>query len=318
MDKPTPPATVGFFLAPGFALMSYAAAVEPLRAANQLSGRRLYRWWHAAPGGKPVTASNGVTILPDIGPADDDHADMVFVCAGGNPATFDDKATLALLRRLARRGVTMGGISGGPYVLARAGLLDGRRATLHWEHVPAFREDFPEVEVVPSLFEIDGNRITCSGGVSALDMMVALIARDHGHALAAAVGDWFLHTHIREGMGPQRMDLKSRLGVSDEKLLRTLRAMEANLETPESRAVLAQRAGISLRQLERLFRRHLDRGIQEHYRSLRLDRARHLLRESSLPVLDVALATGFGSASQFSRAYRRAFAEPPSQTRAGG
>jgi transcriptional regulator GlxA family with amidase domain len=317
MDEHSPPATVGFFLAPGFALMSYAAAVEPLRAANQLSGRRLYRWWHAAPGGKPVTASNGVTILPDMGRGDDDRTDMVFVCAGGNPATFDDKATLAWLRRLARRGVTMGGISGGPYVLARAGLLDGRRATLHWEHVPAFREDFPEVEVVPSLFEIDGNRITCSGGVSALDMMVALIARDHGHALAAAVGDWFLHTHIREGMGPQRMDLKSRLGVSDEKLLRTLRSMEANLETPESRAVLAQRAGISLRQLERLFRRHLDRGIQEHYRSLRLDRARHLLRESSLPVLDVALATGFGSASQFSRAYRRAFGDPPSQTRLG-
>ncbi len=143
------------------------------------------------------------------------------------PATFDDRATLAWLRRLARRGVAIGGISGGPYVLAKAGLLDGRRATLHWEHAAAFREDFPDVEVVPSLFVIDGDRITCSGGVSALDMMVALIARDHGHELAAAVGEWFLLTHIREGMGPQRMDLRFRLGVTDEKLLAVLRAMEA-------------------------------------------------------------------------------------------
>ena len=199
--------TVGFLLVPGFALMSYAAAIEPLRAANLLSGKELYRWWHAAPGGKPVTASNGVAIIPDCGTGADRDADMVFVCAGGNPAVFDDKAVFAWLRRLARKGVTIGGISGGPYILAKAGLLDQRRATLHWEHLPAFREDFSDVAVVPSLFEIDGSRITCSGGISALDMMVALIERDHGRQLAASVGDWFLHTHIREGFGPQRSPL---------------------------------------------------------------------------------------------------------------
>lgn len=318
MSVTATPTSVGFLLVPGFALMSYAAAVEPLRAANQLSGRTLYRWWHAAPGGKPVAASNGVAIIPDSGTDKVRDADWVFVCAGGNPATFGDRPTFAWLRRLARRGVVIGGISGGPYVLARAGLLDGRRATLHWEHAPAFREAFPEVEVAPSLFVIDGDRITCSGGVSALDMMVALIARDHGHQLAAAVGDWFLLTHIREGMGPQRMDLRARLGVADEKLLGVLRAMEANLEAPLPRAALARGAGISLRQLERLFDRHLGRGLHAHYAALRLDRARLLLRESALPVLDVALATGFGSASQFSRAYRHAFGESPSETRRGG
>jgi transcriptional regulator GlxA family with amidase domain len=311
-----PPLTrVGFLLVPGFALMSYAAAVEPLRAANHLSGGELYRWWHAAPGGRPVHASNGLAIIPDAEPSGTAPVDLVFVCAGGNPATFDDRPTLAWLRRLAASGVTIGGISGGPYVLARAGLLDGRRATLHWEHVPSFREAFPDVEVVPSLFELDGNRITCSGGISALDMMVALIARDHGHELAAAVGDWFLHTHIREGMGPQRMDLRLRLGVSDESLLKALRAMEANLEAPLARTELARLAGLSLRQLERLFVRDLGRGIQEHYRALRLDRARQLLRETTLSVLEVAVATGFASASQFSRAYGRAFAEAPSRTR---
>lgn len=240
---------------------------------------------------------------------------MVFVCAGGNPTTFGDKSTFSWLRRLARQGTTLGGISGGPFLLAKAGLLNDRRATLHWEHLPAFREAFPHVTVVPSLFEIDGNRITCSGGISALDMMVALIERDHGRPLAAAVGDWFLHTHIREGYGPQRLDLRYRLGIADEKVLRVLGAMEMNLENPISRHDLAQEAGISLRQLERLFHEYVGHGIHQHYRWLRLERARHLLRETSLPVLDVALATGFASSSQFSRAYAQAFGEPPSRTR---
>jgi transcriptional regulator GlxA family with amidase domain len=312
------PQTVGFLLVPGFALMSYAAAIEPLRAANLLSGRELYRWWHAAPGGKPVIASNGVAIIPDCGTSTERAADMVFVCAGGNPALFEDKSAFAWLRRLARKGVAIGGISGGPYILAKAGLLDGARATLHWEHLPAFREAFPDVEVVPSLFEIDGNRITCSGGISALDMMVALIERDHGRQLAASVGDWFLHTHIREGFGPQRMDLRYRLGVADEKLVAALRAMETNLETPLPREALARGAGVSLRQLERLFRHHVGHGIHTHYRMLRLNRARQLLRETTLPVLDVALATGFASPSQFARAYAQAFNEPPSRTRMHG
>ncbi len=310
--------TVGFLLVPGFALMSYTAAIEPLRAANLIAGKELYRWWHASPSGKPVAASNGVAIIPDCGTDHDRAADMVFVCAGGNPATFEDKAAFAWLRRLARKGVVIGGISGGPYILAKAGLLEGRRATLHWEHLPAFREAFAHVEVAPSLFEIDGNRITCSGGISALDMMVALIERDHGRQLAASVGDWFLHTHIREGMGPQRMDLRYRLGVADEKLIKVLGAMERSLETPSPRSDLAREAGISLRQLERLFRHHIGLGIHGHYRFLRLERARQLLRETTLPVLDVALATGFASSSQFARAYRRAFGEPPSETRASG
>jgi transcriptional regulator GlxA family with amidase domain len=148
--------------------------------------------------------------------------------------------------------------------------------------------------------------------------MVALIERDHGRQLAASVGDWFLHTHIREGFGPQRMDLRYRLGVADEKLLYVLHAMERGIETPLPRAALAREAGISLRQLERLFRRHIGHGIHQHYRWLRLERARQLLRETTLPVLDVALATGFASSSQFARAYSRAFGEPPSDTRMSG
>jgi transcriptional regulator GlxA family with amidase domain len=228
-----PMGSVGFLLVPGFALMSYASAVEPLRAANQLAGKKLYSWWHTAPGDKPAIASNGAAVLPDFRFGSDvGSLDLMLVCAGGNPATFRDRRTFAWLRRLAGRGVTIGGISGGPFILAKAGLLAGRRCTVHWEHMPALQEAFPGIMLTRSLFELDGDRITCSGGVAALDMMVALITRDHGYELGAAVSDWLLHTDVRQGARPQRMDLRFRLGVADEKLLKVLKAMESHIETP--------------------------------------------------------------------------------------
>jgi len=249
---------VGFLLVPGFALMTYASAIEPLRAANQLAGKALYRWWHTSPGDKPALASNGAAILPDFKfGTDPGPLDLLIVCAGGNPATFNDKKTFSWLRKLATRGVIIGGISGGPFILARAGLLNDRRCTVHWEHLPALKEAFPQLQLTRTLFEIDRDRITCSGGVAGLDMMVALITRDHGYELGAAVSEWFLHTHIREGTGPQRMDLRFRLGIADDRLLTVLKAMEAHLEAPKSRQHLANLAGISLSQLERSFRNQL-------------------------------------------------------------
>jgi transcriptional regulator GlxA family with amidase domain len=301
-----PTLTIGFVLVPDFPLMAYTAAVEPLRAANTLSGCRLYEWWHAAPGGGAVRASNGVTILTDVAVgAATRAADRVFVCAGGNPAAFDDPAVSAWLRDLARRGATIGGISGGPYILARAGLLEGRRCTLHWEHVPAFEEHFPHIDVVRSLFEIQGDRVTCSGGIAALDLMLSLIERDHGPGLAAGVSDWFLHNQIREGLSPQRMDLRQRFGVRDPRLLRVLAAMEANLEAPLPREALADLARVSVRQLERLFHDLLGQGLHRHYLNLRLDRAHQLGRESALSRSEIATATGFASADELSRAERR-------------
>jgi transcriptional regulator GlxA family with amidase domain len=321
--KQTPASTaplrsVGFLLVPGFALMSYASAVEPLRAANTLAGKTLYRWWHAAPGDKPAIASNGAAVLPDFKfGSHPESLDLMLVCAGGNPATFNDRRTFAWLRRLAARGTIVGGISGGPFIVAKAGLLKGRRCTVHWEHLPALEEAFPDIKPTRSLFELDGDRYTCSGGVAGLDMMVALITRDHGFELGAAVSDWFLHTHVREGGRPQRMDLRFRLGVADEKLLKTLRAMEAHIETPLPRQQLANASGVSLRQLERSFRSQLGHGVHEHYLALRLGRARQLLRETSLSILEVALATGFQSASQFARAFRRAYGSAPRDARHG-
>lgn len=316
MPGTAPPlASVGFLLLPGFALMTYASAIEPLRAANQLSGKTLYRWWNATPGNAPAHASNGLAVLPDFEFGGRGELDLMIVCAGGNPTTFDDRRTFAWLRKLARQGVIIGGISAGPFILAKAGLLEGRRCTVHWEHLPALQEAFPRVRPTRSLFEIDGDRITCSGGVAGLDMMVALITRDHGPQLGAAVSDWFLHTHVREGGRPQRMDLKFRLGVGDGMLLKALRAMEAHLQRPLSRPRLAKIAGVSLRQLERAFRRELGQGVHAHYLVLQLGRARQLLRETSRSVLEVALACGFSSGSQFSRAFARHFGLTPSAAR---
>jgi transcriptional regulator GlxA family with amidase domain len=306
--------SVGFFLVPGFALLCYAATVEALRAANRLSGKPLYRWWHAAPGNKPAMASSGATVLPDLAiGVDARQLDLLLVCAGGNPATFHDKATFAWLRKLAGQGVTIGGVSGGPFIVAKAGLLIGRRCTLHWDHMPAFQEAFPKVKLTRSLFELDGDRITCSGGVAGLDMMTALITRDHGRELGSAVSDWFLHTYVRDGARPQRMDLRFRLGVSDEKLLPVLKAMEDHLDEPLTRQQLAELGAISVRQLERAFCRSLKRGVHQHYLALRLDRSRQLLRETSLSIVEIALATGFGSASQFARAFRRVLGFSPSE-----
>jgi transcriptional regulator GlxA family with amidase domain len=310
--RAAPTRSVGFLLIPGFALMSYASAVEPLRAANWLAGRTLYEWRHAAPGDQPVIASSGAAILPDFTFADDVRAlDLVLVIAGGNPAAFNDRRTLSWLRRLARQKVAVGGVSAGPYLLAKAGLLAGRRCTVHSEHMPAFQEAFPDAKLTRSLFEIDGDRITCSGGVAALDMMIALIARDHGAALAAAVSDWFLHGYERDGASPHRRDSGLRPVILDEGVLTVLSAMEESIEEPLPRARLAALGGVSLRQLERAFRLHVHRGVHQHYLALRLDRARRLLQETSLAVVEVALATGFASSSQFARAFRRAFGIAP-------
>ena len=313
------PATrVGFLLLPDFALMSYASAVEPLRAANRLAGRDLYAWRHISLDGEAATASNGASIRADhpIGEAID--IDVLFVCAGGNPARFENRAAYRWLRTLAHKGVAIGGVSGGAYLLARAGLLDGYRATIHWEHLPAFSEEFPHLAMERSLFVIDRDRLTCAGGIAALDLMHALIERDHGHDLAAAVSEWYLHTEVRLGSGPQRMALHERFGVSNPKLLRALSEIERRLEEPPTTRELAALAGTSVRQLERLFALHLKTTIGAHGLRIRLARAQTLLRQTSKPILEIAVMCGFASASHFSRTYREAHGHPPKAERRNG
>jgi transcriptional regulator GlxA family with amidase domain len=311
----TAPRRIGFLLIPGFAVLAYACAMEPYRAANELAEEALYTWRHISPNGRPVQASNGIAFLPDQGTDRPCEVDDLFVCAGGNPTEFVDPATLAWLRAQASRGTRIGGVSGGPEILARAGLLHGYRCTAHWEYTPAMRERFPDLLLTQSLYEIDRDRCTCSGGTAALDMAVALIEAEYGRPLAHAVAEWFLHTRPRAKDEPQRMSLRERYDVGHPGLLHVLAAMEEALEDPLPRAELACSAAVSVRQLERLFRAHLGRSIGEHYLGLRLEQARRLLRQTSLSVLETALACGFASAAHFSRSYRARFGLAPRMER---
>lgn len=309
------PTRIGFLLIDGFALMSYASVAEPFRAANVLAGRKLYEWRHISTSDAVVRASNGAQLSADAKAGDKLALDLLFVCAAGNPAEFDDLTTLSWMRYLASHGVRIGGVSGGPYILARAGLLDGYRCTIHWDHRAPFTEAFPKLLVQHGLYVIDRDRLTCAGGTAGLDLAIELIAAEHGSALAAAVGDWYVQTHLREAGATQRMSLRERFNVGNARVLSALALMEANPEETLDRTLLARRAGVSVRQLERLFASHLGATIASSYLNIRLARAMTLLKETGLPTADVAAACGFVSTSHFSRAFKRRYGSPPSNLR---
>ena len=295
--------------------MSYASAVEPLRAAVAISGRPLYAWAHLTIDGAPVASSSGVTITPDLALEAASELDLLLVCAGGNPATFVHEPTFAKLRALATFGLAIGGMSGGTWILARAGLLGGRRATIHWDHIPALLEDHPDLALERSLWVIDRDRITCAGGLASFDLMVELIGRRHGADLALRVCEWYLHTRTRSGDDAQRLSLRERWRTTNDRLLKVLAVMEERLEEPVGRAALAAIAGVTVRQLERLFAAHLGTTLGDHYLGLRLDRARTLLRQTSLSVAEIAVACGFAAAGHFARVYRARFGRTPTGER---
>jgi transcriptional regulator GlxA family with amidase domain len=301
------PETLGFLLLPKFSMMAFVSAVEPLRVANRLAGAELYRWEIVSLEGASIAASNGMSLVADrnlgqLGRSPSRYRTVV-VGAGFEPEQGYDRRIRDWLRRLDRNGVELGAMDTGSFVLARAGLLDGYRATTHWEVLDSFREQFPKVEAEGGLFAIDRNRLTCAGGTAALDMMLHVISRRHGHRLATAVSEQFIHARIRDPQDRQRMEPAARQGVSHAGLGRAIALMEKNLEEPLDAGRMARAAGLSQRQLERLFRLHLNTTPQRYYLDLRLQRARALLQYSEMPVVEVAVACGFGSAAHFSRSY---------------
>ena len=302
---------VAFLLVPGFALMSYASAIEPLRAANLLSGKPLFAWTHVSADGKPVTASSGAPVPCEAKLSTSPEFDLILVCAGGNPAAFNDHNVFAWLRRADALGIAIGGVSGGPYILARAGLMKDRHMTVHWEHAAALAEEYPDLMLSRALYIVDRDRLTCAGGVAPLDMMHALIAERHGASFATEVSDWFLHTDIRPAGGPQRASLTERYGIHRSELIAALEVMEHNLGQPLTRTEVAQRVGLSTRQLDRLFAGELGASFTTHYRTIRLERARDLIRQTTLSITEIALACGFASPGHFSRSYRERFGLSP-------
>jgi AraC family carnitine catabolism transcriptional activator len=239
----------------------------------------------------------------------------LIVCAGFDPARGETKSLLSILRRLYHAGVVLGAMDTGAHILAKAGLLDGVPVTLHWEAAPAFREEFPQIEVSDELFEVQRKIFTCAGGTAALDLMLDMISRKHGADLAAAVSEQFIHDRIRSSHDHQRMQLSARLKVTNSKVLKVVELIERHIEHPLSLDELAQRTGVSPRQMERLFGKTLKTTPGRYYREARLVRARQLLRQTDMPVIDVAIATGFSSGSCLSRLYRQQFGSAPRDDR---
>jgi transcriptional regulator GlxA family with amidase domain len=308
------PEPIGFLLIPKFSMMAFFSAVEPLRVANRLSGKQLFSWHAFSADGEPVEASNGMRLMVE-GPVDKAAAPTLIICAGFDPQRHETRRLLATLRRLSHAGIVLGALDTGAHVLAKAGLIGDAPVTMHWEAVPAFQEEFPQIAVSDELFEVQRRFFTCAGGTAALDMMLDMIGRKHGMALAVAVSEQFIHDRIRDRHDHQRMELSTRLRVTNSKVLKIVNLMERNLEQPIDNQGLAQRAGITARQMERLFRRHLGVSPSEFYRNLRLTRARHLLRQTDMSVLDIAMASGFSSASCLSRRYRAHFGVAPRDDR---
>jgi transcriptional regulator GlxA family with amidase domain len=309
------PMRIGVLPIPGFALLSYASTVEPLRAANLLSRRVLYDVVNISAGAPMVQSSGAASVSAQARVGDMLNLDYLFVVAGGNPEAFSDRPVLNWLARQARFGVRIGGVSGGPVILVNAGLMSGRRMTVHWEHAAALAELSPALLVERSLYVIDRDRVTCAGGTAAMDLMHALIAQHHGAMFARSVSDWFLHTDIRPSIGPQRSGLVERIGTTNQVVLDAIGAMETRVADLMSLDQLAAVTGVSPRQLNRLFQQNLGRTPMQFYREMRLDMARNLLRNSSLSLTEIGLATGFASSSHFSRAYSARFGGPPSSLR---
>lgn len=304
-----------FLLLERFTMIAFASAIEPLRLANQVSGQKLYEWVLVSEDGRDVACSNGTVVRVDkaLGPVGRD--DTVLVCGGIDVAEATSKAVLNWLRRDARQGAAVGGLCTGAWSVAKAGLLEGRRATIHWENQDSFTEDFDEIHLTKSVFVIDGNRLTTAGGTASIDLMLRLIARDHGEALANTVADQLIYNSIRTDRDTQRLSIPTRIGVRHPKLAQVIARMETNIEEPVSPADLAEGVGMSTRQLERLFRRYLGRSPKRYYMEIRLQKARNLLMQTEMSVINVALACGFASPSHFSKCYRAQYHTTPYRER---
>jgi len=304
-----------FLLLDRFTMLSFASAVEPLRIANRMAGHEVYSWLLIGEGGGVVRCSAGIPFTPDEGLIELERDDVLIVCGGIDVQKATTKPILNWLRREARRGLSVGGLCTAAWTLAKAGLLENKSATIHWENMDGFLEDFENVKLSKSVFVIDGNRMTTAGGTSSIDLMLKLIANDHGEDLANSVADQQIYSAIRTDRDSQRLSIPTRIGVRHPKLARVIQMMETAIEEPVSPSDMAEDVGMSTRQLERLFRRYLNRSPKRYYMELRLQKARNLLMQTDMSVINVALACGFASPSHFSKCYRAQYNTTPYRER---
>lgn len=310
-----PQSKYAFLTLPRYSMIALSNAVEPLRMANSLTGQAVYEWSIVTLDGQPAAASNGLELSPTIALERAGSPDILFVCGGVDVQAAVSAKILAALKRLAERRVPLGGLCTGGYALAKAGLLDKYRATIHWENLSALREEFPRIQLSDQLFSIDRDRFTCSGGVAPLDLMLHLVEEKLGARISQLISEQFIVDRVRSDRDRQYVPLRAQIGVSHESLIKVAQLMEDNIERPLSLDEIAAATGLSRRQIERLFRRHLNCVPKRYYLQMRLRRARELLLQTSMPIIDITTACGFQSPPHFSRCYRAQFGCPPSAER---
>lgn len=305
---------------PNFNLSATTGLIDPLRAANYLDGMSRFRWTVASADGGMTPASNGLTIetrrLADVVT---DHFDMVVVSSSWAPEAYNSPNVLAALRKFARSGSVMGAVDTGAFILAEAGLLKGRRATVHYEHIDAMKELHEDTEVTEDLYVFDGNRFTCCGGTASVDLGLHILRGIYGDAAANAAARYVFHPGARAPGTPQNPAGVEPLGhATPDSVRRVILEMERNLEEPLTIPELCDRAGISQRQINRLFARYVGKTPQLYYRDIRLDRARGLVTQTEMPMSEIAVASGFASQAHFSKAYHECFGVQPRVDRIEG
>ncbi len=299
-----------------FTHLAFSNALEPLRIANRMSGKRLYSWGFMSKDGAPVTASNEVRMMVDHSFADILKSDYLFLIPGNDLRDHIDKPLLSLLRRARSQGATLATFCSGAFAFAEAGLLDDKEAALHWEFHAPFKEQFPDVHLSNAVFVKNGPVITAAGGQASADLVLSLVREEHGAELAETVSDQMLYNTVRQGGAQQRVSFQARYGIRCEKLSLAIRIMERDLDQIATMSEVAEESGVSNRQLERLFKRYLDVTPKKYLMSLRLAKGRQLLQETEMSVTEVTLACGFENPSHFSRLYRQTFGVTPREQRA--
>ena len=315
------PTSFGFLLINDFTLISMSSAVEPLRMANRIARKSFYRWRTISETGEAVVASDGLSANVDYAIDDPNvlsDVDVIIVCSGRRVENATTEPVLRWLRTAGQAGIALGAICTGSYVLARAGLLDGYRCSVHWENMGSVADLYPHVSVTRSVYTIDRDRYTSSGGTAPVDMMLHLVRQQLGADVSAGVAEQFVYERVRESSDLQRVPLRHTVGNQSEKLIVAVELMEANVKEPISQSELATYVGLSRRQLQRLFQRYVMCTPSRHYLQIRLARARELLHQTSLSLVEISSMTGFVSSSHFSKSYKEFYGHSPSAERRKG
>jgi transcriptional regulator GlxA family with amidase domain len=311
-----------FCLLPEFTLLAFSSAIEALRLANAVLGRDAYTWRLVTSVGDVVQASCGVSLKSESSVAiERRHASgpnrpfMVVVCGGLNVERYASKATEAWLRECRQNGIAIASLCTGAHLLARARLLDDKRCVIHWENFPSFAEQFRGASVQTGLFEIDAGIHTCAGGVASLDMMLHIIRRDYGQEVVAGVCERAIVDRVRNAEDRQRLPFSPRVEKHHPAITRLIERMQETLTEPAPVEELVSGLGLTRRQVERLFRSELRNSPARYYMKLRLERAQLLLQQMDTPIVEIAIASGFSSASHFSKCYREAYGYSPHEAR---